>query len=286
MNTKNIPPHFKTFVARLTICISLSWVSLSCNTAITTKDCITPKGMVLIPGGTNRYGEKMNSFFMDESPVTVAQYGSFIKATGYVDEAHKFGNAGVFDTIEHSWVMVDGANYLYPLGTDKSKALPNMPATQISWHDAIAYCKWANKRLPTKTEWEYASMNADANYNKKYPWGDELIVNGKYMANVWEGSFPVINTVADGYAYASPVGAFGKTPLGLTDFGGNVWEWIQDWKNINDTSGATSEKLQMGGSFLCDMRVCHGYKISNTSSSTPETSLCHVGFRCVKDCDK
>lgn len=248
-------------------------------------DCVPPEGMVLIPAGVNKNGQQMSPLFMDVTPVTVAQYDAFIRASGYVDEAHKFGNAGVFDTIEHTWKMIDGANYLYPLGPDGPKASADMPVTQVSWHDAVEYCKWAKKRLPTRTEWEYASMNADGNYNKQYPWGDELIVDGKYMANVWEGNFPVMNTVADGYAYASPVGAFGKTPLGLTDLGGNVWQWIQDWKNLNDTASETSEKLQMGGSYLCDVNVCHGYKITGTSSSTPETSLCHVGFRCVKDCE-
>ncbi len=135
------------------------------------------------------------------------------------------------------------------------------------------------------TEWVYAAMNADKNYNKKYPWGDSLVENGHYKANVWQGNFPAFNTVADGFAFASPVGVFGKSPLGLSDMGGNVWEWIQDWQDPSDTASPTSEKLQMSGSYLCDYKVCHGYKIGGTSHSTPETSLCHVGFRCVKDCE-
>ncbi|MEP6512983.1 MAG: SUMF1/EgtB/PvdO family nonheme iron enzyme [Parafilimonas sp.] len=241
--------------------------------------------MVLIPEGTNKNGGHIKPFFMDATPVTVAQFDEFIKATGYKTEAQKFGNAGVFDTLTHTWNLIDGANYLFPLGPDKAKALPNYPVTQVSWHDAEAYCSWAHKRLPTGPEWEYVAMNADGHYNKKYPWGDSLVQNGKYMANVWQGNFPEFNTVADGFAYTSPVGAFGKTPLGLTDIGGNVWEWIQDWQNPNDTASHASEKLQMSGSFLCDYKVCHGYKIGNTSHSTPETSLCHVGFRCEKDCE-
>ncbi len=245
-----------------------------------------PEGMVIIKGGKNKDGSPIPTIFMDQSPVTVAKFDEFVRETGYTTEAQKFGNAGVFDTITHEWKLVDGANYLYPLGRENGKAQSNYPATQVSWNDVTAYCLWAHKRLPTKFEWEYASMNANAQYNKKYPWGDSLIVNGKYMANVWEGKFPVVNTVADGYAYTSPVGAFGKTPLGLTDIGGNVWQWCQDWKNENDTASAKSEKIQMGGSFLCDLKVCHGYKISSISSSTPETSLCHLGFRCVKDIDQ
>ncbi len=245
-----------------------------------------PAGMVLIPAGTTKSGEKINAFFMDASPVTVSQFDDFIKATNYVTEAQKFGNSGVFDTVTHSWGLVDGANYLYPFGSKAGKAPLNHPVTQVSWHDAVTYCNWAHKRLPTVKEWEYAAMNANGSYNKKYPWGDSLVVNGKYLANVWQGNFPEFNTGADGFAYTSPVGAFGKTPLGLTDIGGNVWEWMQNWKNLNDTTRETGEKLQTSGSFLCDYKVCHGYKIGNTSSSTPETSLCHLGFRCVKDCDK
>ena len=246
-------------------------------------DLKPPQGMVLIPSGTNKDGKKMQGFFMDISPVTVAQFDSFVHATGYVTEAQKFGNSAVFDTTTHSWSLVDGANYLYPLGSSRQKALPDEPATQVSWHDAVAYCTWAHKRLPTREEWTYAAMNGDGHYAKKYPWGDSLIENGKYRANVWQGNFPAFNTVADGFAYTSPVGTFGKTPLGLTDMGGNVWEWIADWKNPVDTASQASEKLQMGGSCLCDWKVCHGYKIGNTSSSTPESGLCHVGFRCVKD---
>lgn len=255
-------------------------LTFGCNQS---KPAQPPSGMVLVPGGINKNGEKMKPFFMDASPVTVAQFDAFVKATGYITEAQKFGNSGVFDTATHSWSLVNGADYRHPLGTAKPAALSTQPATQISWHDAEAYCNWAHKRLPTQTEWIYAAMNANGDYNKKYPWGDSLIENGKYKANVWEGHFPAFNTVADGFAYTSPVGYFGKTPLGLTDMGGNVWEWIQDWKNAADTSSQSAEKLQMGGSCLCDWQVCHGYKIGNTSSSTPETGLCHVGFRCVKD---
>ncbi len=261
-------------------------VALLCACAIScteSKPVQPPEGMITVHAGTNKNGEKMKPFFIDVSPVTVFQFDAFVKATNYVTEAQKFGNSGVFDTTTHSWNLVAGADYLYPLGISKPAALPNQPATQISWHDAEAYCDWAHKRLPTKEEWIYAAMNADGKYNKKYPWGDSLIEKGKYKANVWEGSFPALNTVADGFAFTSPVGYFGKTPLGLTDMGGNVWEWIQDWKNPNDTIGQTAEKLQMGGSCLCDWKICHGYKIGNTSSSTPETGLCHVGFRCIKD---
>ncbi len=239
--------------------------------------------MVLIPSGITKSGKLLPSFFMDMSPVTVQEFDDFVKANGYKTQAQQFGNAGVFDTSLHEWTMVNGADYLHPLGPLKNKALATHPVTQVSWNDAQAYCYWANKRLPTKEDWMYVSMNANKDYQKMYPWGDSLVVNGQYMANVWQGSFPDYNSTEDNFAYTSPVGVFGKTPLGLTDLGGNVWQWCQDWKDENDSTSETAEKLQMGGSFLCDWKVCHGYKISGSSSSTPESSLCHVGFRCVKD---
>ena len=116
-----------------------------------------------------------------------------------------------------------------------------------------------------------------------------LAEDGTYKANTWQGTFPVRNTVEDGYLYTSPVGAFGETPLGLTDMGGNVWEWTQNWflpyadRNEPFSPTAQSEKVQRGGSFLCEPGWCHGYRVSARSHSTPETSLFHVGFRCVMD---
>jgi formylglycine-generating enzyme len=238
-----------------------------------------PKGMVYVSSSTVN-----KAFFIDISPVTVAAFDTFVKETNYITEAHRFGNAGVFNVETGAWEMIDGANYLTPLGKNKPQASPNHPVTQVSWHDAVAYANWAKKRLPTYQEWRWAAMNASASWNKQYAWGDELIENGQvYKANVWQGAFPHYSKVEDGFQYTSPVGHYGKTPLGLTDVGGNVWQWCWDWANPQgDTTSAQAEKLQYGGSFLCDRSVCHGYQIGNTAHATPETSLCHVGFRCVR----
>lgn len=241
------------------------------------EDPHAPAGMVYVQGNA-----AITPFFMDISPVTVAEFDAFVKKTGFKTEAEKFGNAGVFDVKTGVWKMTDGANYLYPFGKNTPKAELNMPVTQVSWHDAVAYAKWKGKQLPTFKQWVWAAKNADENWTATYPWGDELVVNGKYKANVWQGSFPNYSVVEDGFQYTSPVGYFGKTKLGLTDIGGNVWQWCQDWAT-SDTTSAEAEKLEYGGSFLCDKNVCHGYRIGNTSHSTPETSLCHVGFRCVKN---
>jgi sulfatase modifying factor 1 len=228
---------------------------------------------------------KLKSFLLDKDLVTVADFESFVKTTHYVTEAEKFGNAGVFDDQTQEWTLVDGANFHYPFGRNKPKAENNHPVTQVSWNDAQAYAKWKGKRLPTQWEWEHAAKNAE-NLQQQYTWGEDLVVAGKYKANTWQGSFPYHNTKEDGYAYTSPVGVFGKNKLGLTDMGGNVWQWCQD--SIEPTaqeamSDPATRRVTRGGSFLCDPMVCHGFQVTGRSSSTPESSMVHIGFRCAKD---
>ncbi|MEY4541296.1 MAG: hypothetical protein RLZZ306_3053 [Bacteroidota bacterium] len=229
-----------------------------------------PEGMAYVQGN-----ESIKPYFIDKTLVTVAQFRKFIEATHYKTESEKFGDSGVFDFKTGEWNLVKGANWQYPEA--KAKAPDNHPVTQVSWNDAVAYCKWAKKRLPTKIEYDFAANNAEEEF-KTYAWGENAIENGKYKANFWQGSFPQYNSNEDGFQTTSPVGFFGVNKLGLADMGGNVWEWTQDW----DTEKPT-EKVQSGGSFLCDPNVCHGFKIGNTSSTSPETGLMHLGFRCVRD---
>jgi formylglycine-generating enzyme len=263
-----------------------------------------PSEMVLIPAGNVQIGSaegfphelpqfwaSIKSFLMDKNLVTVAQFRKFIKATGYQTEADKFGNAGIInDETDKQWILLDGANWEYPLGKNQPQAPDNHPVTQVSWNDANAYAKWAGKRLPCEIEWEHAARNA-RNARTKYAWGEDIQTNGKWNANIWQGKFPIHNDNEDQYAYTSPVGAFGKTELGLTDMSGNVWQWMANRKfdyaalfkekiNENDISVEYAER---GGSFLCEPTWCHGYRVSGRSSSSGETSLFHVGFRCVKD---
>ncbi len=263
-----------------------------------------PSDMVLIPAGKVRIGAEdgfahelpqfwanVEAFLMDKSPVTVAEFRQFIRATAYVTEAEKFGDAGVInEETEKQWILVKGANWEYPLGKNKPKAPDNHPVTQVSWNDANAYAKWVGKRLPCEIEWEHAARNGK-NARDKYPWGNEIEANGKWNANVWQGKFPQKNYVEDGFPYTSPVGKFGKTPLGLTDMSGNVWEWTSNRKFdysllfSKEASPITisEEYAERGGSFLCEPTWCHGYRVSGRSSSSAETSIFHLGFRCVKD---
>ena len=262
-----------------------------------------PEGMVYVPGGVARIGSEdgppherpvfevwVEPFFMDVHPVTVAQFRAFVEATGYVTQAERFGDAGVYDSRTGEWRLVRGANWRRPLGPDGPPAPDDHPVTQVSWYDAVAYARWVGKRLPTEVEWEHAARGA-RNAPGPYPWGTSPLVtdDGHHRANTWQGAFPGPNTLEDGFLYTSPVGAFGTTELGLMDMAGNVWEWTADWfrpyaeRDRPFVPDAHSQKVQRGGSFLCHESFCHGYRVSARSYSTPETALFHVGFRLVKD---
>ncbi|MFN8354394.1 MAG: formylglycine-generating enzyme family protein [Spirosomataceae bacterium] len=249
--------------------------------------------MVLLSGGTfattdpqteEPIVQTIKPFWMDKNLVTVAEFEEFTQKTGYVTEAERFGNSTIFDFDLHDWRIEKGANFRYPFGKNAAKASDNHPVTQVSWNDAMAYAKWKGKRLPTDAEWEWAAKNGGKT-TTQYPWGDDLHAKNGYKANTWQGSFPQVNTAADGFLTTSPVGYFGESPIGLTDMGGNVWQWCAD---AVQPTGCNAEldlrvrKVCRGGSFLCDMNVCHGFKIGNRTNSTAETAMVHTGFRCVR----
>ena len=257
--------------------------------------------MLLIKGGKIKIGSEdglpneqpvfeteLNDFYIDLHPVTVVQFRKFIEETGFQTEADKFGDAGLFDFENKVWKLKKGANWEYPEGKEKAKAMDDHPVTQVSWRDAKAYCQWAGKRLPTETEWEYAARNGQ-NTEDIYSWGNKLIHDdGTYQANTWQGSFPEYNKVEDGYKLTAPVGEFAKNKLGLQDMGGNVWEWCADTYRLYEGNNqpftvVDSVKVQRGGSFMCDPKVCHGFRVSGRAYSSWETSLFHVGFRCALD---
>jgi formylglycine-generating enzyme len=254
-----------------------------------------PEGMVYVQGGVTRIGDgrveeerptfqvRVRPFYMDVHKVTVAQYRRFAAATKYRTDAERLGNAAVYDPESDRWDLVAGATWQRPLGPEGPVAPDDHPVTQVSWNDAVAYAKWAGKRLPTEVEWEHAARGA-RNLRAPYAWGDSLVTSGRYHANTWQNG-----AAADGHLFTSPVGSFGKTRLGLADMGGNVWEWTSDWfRSYADRSTRyvptpASERVQRGGSFLCNPDFCHGYRVSARSHSTPESALFHVGFRLAKD---
>ena len=234
---------------------------------------------------------EVQPFLMDKKMVTVAEFRDFIEETGYVTEAEKFGDGVVFDFKKSTWVLLPNATWDYPQGPLAEKANDNHPVTMLSYSDADEYLSWVDKRLPTEVEWEHAARGISLRDNP-YSWGQELKENDStYMANTWNGVFPIMNTIDDGYLTTSPVGTFGTNQFDLSDMGGNVWEWTSDWyRSYEDYNqpyiiNPASQKVLRGGSFLCHTSYCHGYRVSARSYTPIDNSMFHIGFRGVKSID-
>jgi formylglycine-generating enzyme required for sulfatase activity len=277
---------------------------------------------------------RVDGFWMDETDVTNAQFAEFVKATGYVttaertptlEEIMKYALPGapppkkedlvpgsvVFTPPDHPVSLDDvsqwqkwtpGANWRHPEGPGSNiDDRQDHPVVHVSYDDAVAYAKWAGKRLPTEAEWEFAARGGlEA---KTYIWGDEKFSENKPQCNIWQGEFPWKNTAKDGYVRTSPVKAFPPNGYGLYDMAGNVWQWCSDWflpdvyarragqgVLVNPTGPAHSfdprvrppERVHRGGSFLCCDGYCFNYRPSARMGCTPDTGLSHVGFRCVQ----
>lgn len=247
----------------------------------------------------------LDAFYLDRYPVTNQQFGEFVKATGYRTEAERFGWSFVFEghlrgrsaPFEHPpglgwWCRVDGADWGHPEGHDTGlSGRETCPAVHVSWNDAAAYAEWAGKRLPTEAEWEFAARSGFD--QKLYPWGDDLIPDGRHLCNIWQGEFPDRDTAEDGYSRPAPVDAFPPNNYGLYVITGNVWEWCSDWfssdyhllaSNLNPVGPPTGQaKVMKGGSYLCHVSYCNRYRVAARTSNTPDSSTTNIGFRCARD---
>jgi sulfatase modifying factor 1 len=257
------------------------------------KEMVFFEGGKIIIGAKNDYPDQappheceIKPFYIDKHLVTVSEFRKFVESTGFETDAEKFGNAGVYHLRKKRWFLINGATWEYPQGPDKPKAKDNHPVTQVSWRDAMAYCQWAKKRLPTEYEWEYAAK-CGKNTNKKYAWGDKIYKNGEFHANIWQGDLQT-KQGGDGYIFTSPVGAFGPNDCGLTDMGGNVWEWCQNTykaypgNNMNRMPNPQIKAIR-GGSFFYDEAGKESFTTTFRGKNTTETSLFNMGFRCAKD---
>jgi sulfatase modifying factor 1 len=277
----------------------------------------------------------VNGYWIDATEVTNAQFDEFVKATGYVTTAEKKPDWEILKTqVEPGtpkpdesllvpaslvfsapiqnvsledysswWSWKEGASWKHPHGPGSGiKGKENYPVVHISWYDAQAYCKWANKRLPTEAEWEFAARGGLK--NNIYPWGNEAV--NKSKVNYWQGTFPNKNTEEDKFYYTAPVKSFPANNYGLYDMSGNVWEWCSDYYDhsyygtllkehpkgvVNPTGPQKSydpqepyaqKRVMRGGSFLCNDSYCSGYRVARRMKSTEDSGMEHVGFRCVK----
>ncbi|MDQ7013526.1 MAG: formylglycine-generating enzyme family protein [Planctomycetota bacterium] len=281
---------------------------------------------------------RVDGFWMDRTEVTNAQFAAFVEATGYMtvaerpvdwekiraqlppgtpkppDEVLRPGSL-VFTRPEHPvdlhrydlwWTWTHGSTWRTPEGPGTSiEGREDHPVVQVAYEDAAAYARWANKRLPTEAEWEYAARGGLE--RKVNVWGDEPV--SPERCNIWTGHFPDDNTAEDGFARAAPVKSFPPNGYGLYDMAGNVWEWCADLYRpdfyamcvesvgpdgvVANPSGpkesldprnpdAPESRVQRGGSFLCNDSYCASYRPSARMSCPPDTGLSHVGFRCVR----
>uniref|UniRef100_A0A3Q3K2Q2 Sulfatase-modifying factor enzyme-like domain-containing protein n=1 Tax=Monopterus albus TaxID=43700 RepID=A0A3Q3K2Q2_MONAL len=272
----------------------------------TRSDCL----MVSSGYGILLYGEgpqrpvHVDSFYMDIQEVTNRQFQNFVNATGYVTEAEKFGDSFVFEgilseTVKNQitqavaaapwWLPVKGASWRHPEGPDSNITdRLNHPVIHVSWMDAVAYCSWASKRLPTEAEWEYACRGGLR--DRLYPWGNKLNPKGQHYANLWQGDFPSHNSGEDGYIKTSPVMSFPSNGFGLYDMVGNAWEWTSDWWAVHHTTDqqhnpkgppSGTDKVKKGGSYMCHKSYCYRYRCAARSQNTPDSSASNLGFRCA-----
>jgi formylglycine-generating enzyme required for sulfatase activity len=203
----------------------------------------------------------VDAFYMDTYEVTLKEYQAFQQATKHRELP--------------AWVSQYAPGDQYPV-------------VGVSWDDAEAYCRWADKALPTEAQWEKAARGTDS---RIYPWGNEP-VNGRranycdaQCENDWKDQ-----TQDDGYRYTAPVGSFaeGQSPYGIHDLAGNVWEWVRDWyhghyykqspeRNPENTTAAKYRVLRGGGWYFRTASL----HAANRRRHTPSDLYSYLGFRCV-----
>jgi formylglycine-generating enzyme required for sulfatase activity len=300
--------------------------------------------MIWIPGRTFRMGSDkhypeerpvhrvtVDGFWMDRAPVTNTGFRQFVEATGHVTFCEVppraedypgalpemlFAGSLVFikpaqkvdlRDFRNWWHWVKGADWRHPQGEGSSlDGRADHPVVHVSYADADAYAQWAGKALPTEAEWEMASRGGLDGAD--YAWGDEFLPDDQYLANTWQGDFPVQNLGKDGHEGTSPIGAYPPNGYGLVDMIGNVWEWTTDFYQPKHPAevikscciprnprGAAADdsfdpcapevriprKVIKGGSHLCAPNYCRRYRPAARHPEPIDTSTSHLGFRCI-----
>lgn len=288
---------------------------------------------------------RVRGFWMDLTHVTNDQFAEFVRQTAYVTTAQRkpdwetlrvqlppgtprppddvlVPGSMVFvgteapvrlDDYSRWWRFVPGADWQHPEGPDSGLAgRGDHPVVHVSHEDALAYARWAGKRLPSEAEWEFAARGGLE--QATYVWGNEALAGGELQANYWDTRsrpFPVIDPKAGGATGTLPAGTFPPNGYGLHDMTGNAWQWVADWYRADhferqakgargpidnpagpgesfdpDEPGVPSNaprRVIRGGSFLCNESYCLSYRPSARRGADPYSPMSHVGFRLVKD---
>jgi sulfatase modifying factor 1 len=238
--------------------------SMTCQ-KMSVKSRLALSPLVGIPAGLSRMGSdehypeegpahftRVESFRIEQMPVTNRQFRNFIRETRYKTVAERpldpkqfpdlseqergpgslvfVPTSGPVDLRHFSqwWRWVPGACWKHPEGPNSSiKGREDHPVVHIAYEDAQAYANWCGRDLPTEAQWEYAARGGLD--GKTYCWGDEAKPNGTRMAKYYEGAFPWHNAASDGHLRTAPVCTYPANGFGLYDMAGNVWEWTIDW---------------------------------------------------------
>ncbi|MGO4591606.1 formylglycine-generating enzyme family protein [Paenarthrobacter sp. 2TAF44] len=255
-------------------------------------------------GESPTHNVRVDPFTIDATTVTNQMFAAFTADSGYRSEAEVFGSSAVFHLLStakpddilgvatgaHWWLNIRGADWAHPTGPDSHwEDIPDHPVVHVSHNDALAYCDWAGRRLPTEAEWEYAARGGLD--GKRYAWGNELTPDGEHRCNIWQGAFPHENTTEDGHLGTAPVKSFPANGYGLYEVAGNVWEWCSDWflpkyyrnSPVDNPQGPTigTGRVMRGGSYLCHDSYCNRYRVAARTSNTAESSSGNCGFRTV-----
>lgn len=264
----------------------------------------------------------VDGFALTTTPITNRQFANFVDATGYVTVAERplpsgaLPSASAVEAAPGSlvftrttgpvdlqdwrqwWRWVPGAHWRWPRGKDAGPSVSDLadhPVVHIAYEDAVTYAEWVGGRLPTEVELEYAATGGSR--PSPYAWGSTRDLEGRLMANTWRGSFPYLNTGANGWIGTSPVGSFPANGFGLFDCIGNVWEWTTTrYPSTRDPSGCTcspaatpeitagpAQRVLKGGSHLCAPEYCLRYRPAARSSQVEHSATTHIGFRVARD---
>ena len=299
-------------------------------------DMVRLEGGSFLMGSDHHYPEerpahkvRVDAFSIDRHAVTNRDFARFVAATGHVTQAEKPADPADYPDADpamlvpssvvfvpppgrvdlrnhfHWWQYIPGADWRHPRGAETSlDGLDDHPVVHIAYADALAYAQWIGKELPTEAEWEFAANGGRE--GTEFAWGDELVPDGRHMANTWQGEFPWEVRPEDGFIWTAPVGSFEPNGYGLYDMIGNVWEWTADWYQdhgriqqhscctLENPRGAERDasldprdparvprRVMKGGSHLCAPNYCRRYRPAARMAQPVDTSTCHVGFRLV-----